>query len=730
MRESMPSLSDLVLRHSPAGIAVFEGKELCVRDANPAFLSFLRLSEAAIGQPLRRLLPALPPAMFDALQAALSTGRNVAYGEVASAAVLDDAAAPRFWDATCLGLGDGLVALMLHDVTESVRARQQLAEQEQWLRMAQELSVVGFVIMRALRDAAGRIEDFAFVYANRAALQANRMQPADIGRRTLRDVFPVPANQALLDKAVQVVDTGETADFDICLQTEDGERWYRELIIKVGDGLAASFIDITDRRQVQQALETSEARVRLALNAAPISPFTRDRDLRLTWVYNPAAVASGNTYLGKLPRDGYHPDDAAVLEEDMRQVMESGIGGGRRQQVRLHDGRVCWFDVYFLPLRDDRGNVVGITGAVHDVTAAAEAQRQLKEAEERLQIAVEAANMGAWEQDLARREVRHTRSLMTLYGLPPSEGPTPIGRFAALIPEQDRQQLAKDYRQAIQKGKELRSEFRIRRPDGELRWMQLCGRALHDERGKAYKLVGVTLDITSQRQIRERLDHFARTVAHDLKAPLRAMTNFSGLLKRLAGNRLEPQAQRYIEQILYSGRQMNELIDGLLQYAQSTPGDRIREPVALEQVLRQALEQLEPAIEETAARIEHRPLPVVSGNRVLLTQVLQNLIGNALKFRASGPPRIRISAERQGEQWVIAVQDNGIGIPEGWQERLFEPFLRAHREQGFAGLGLGLALVKDIIEDHGGRIWVKSAPEGGTTFYFTLPTADEPALRS
>src|SRR5690606_12429985 len=105
-------------------------------------------------------------------------------------------------------------------------------------------------------------------------------------------------------------------------------------------------------------------------------------------------------------------------------------------------------------------------GAVHDVTAAAEAQRQLKEAEERLQIAVEAANMGAWEQDLARREVRHTRSLMTLYGLPPSEGPTPIGRFAALIPEQDRQQLAKDYRQAIQKGKELRSEFRIRRPDG------------------------------------------------------------------------------------------------------------------------------------------------------------------------------------------------------------------------------------------------------------------------
>src|SRR5690606_39994869 len=112
-----------------------------------------------------------------------------------------------------------------------------------------------------------------------------------------------------------------------------------------------------------------------------------------------------------------------------------------------------------------------------------------------------------------------------------------------------------------QKGKQLRSEFRIRRPVGELRWMQLCGRALHDERGKAYKLVGVTLDITSQRQIRERLDHFARTVAHDLKAPLRAMTNFSGLLKRSAGTRLEPQAQRYIEQILCSGRQMNELID-------------------------------------------------------------------------------------------------------------------------------------------------------------------------
>lgn len=730
MRESIQSLSDLVLRRSPAGIAVLEGDELRIRYANPAFLSFLRLPQESIGQRLGHLLPKLPAALISTLREALRTGKNVSYGEVGAAAVLGAGAGSMFWDAACLALDGNVVALMLHDVTDVVRTRLELAEQEQWLRMAQELSVVGFVIMRAIRNAAGKIVDFDFVYANPAALRADHMQPTDVGRLTLRDVFPVPANQALLDKAVQVVETGETADFDISLQTEDGERWYRELIIKVGDGIAASFIDITERRRVQQALETSEARVRLALKAAPISLFTRDRDLRLTWLYNPPSVAGGNSYLGTRPRDIYHPEDAAVLEEDMRRVLDSGVGGGRRQRVRLRNGRVCWFDVYVLPLRDERGEVIGITGAVHDVTAAAEAQRQLKEAEERLQIAVEAANMGAWEQDLARREVRHTRSLLPLYGLPPSEGPTPIGTITALIPEEDRRRLSQDYRQAILRGKELRSEFRVRHPDGTLRWMQLCGRALHDDQGKAYKLVGVTLDITSQHQTRERLDHFARTVAHDLKAPLRAMGNFSELLKRSLGNRLAPQEHRYIEQILSCARQMNELIDGLLQYAQAAPSDRIREPVALDQVLRQVLEQLEPAIEETEARIEHARLPVVSGNRVLLTQVLQNLIGNALKFRSSGSPRIRVSAERQSEQWVVAVRDNGIGVPEGWQERLFEPFLRAHREQGFAGLGLGLALVKDIIEDHGGRIWVKPTPEGGTTFYFTLPAVDEPALRS
>ena len=201
------------------------------------------------------------------------------------------------------------------------------------------------------------------------------------------------------------------------------------------------------------------------------------------------------------------------------------------------------------------------------------------------------------------------------------------------------------------------------------------------------------------------------------------MKGFADLIEKDAGEALEEHTVVLLDRIVQGANRMQELVADLLDYAragtQQTPSDVI----GCEEALESALADLEAAISEGGVVVTHDELPLVRGDRVGLTEVFENLIGNAMKFHGPDVPVIHIGAERRGPDWCLWVRDNGIGIGSRFAERIFEPFRRLHTRAEYSGTGIGLAICRKIVERHGGRIWVESEPEKGSTFFFTLPAA-------
>lgn len=217
------------------------------------------------------------------------------------------------------------------------------------------------------------------------------------------------------------------------------------------------------------------------------------------------------------------------------------------------------------------------------------------------------------------------------------------------------------------------------------------------------------------------LEQFARVASHDLRAPLRSIGGFVQLLGEEYGDALDPRANEWIGRVLGSVRRMDALVDDLLVYARLRPGERPSEPTRLAEVFECAVEVLGGPIEEAGAEVTRGDLPEVVGCPRQLEQVFQNLIGNAITYRGEATPRVHVWAVENGKNHVVAVRDNGIGIDPEHSERIFEVFERLHTSRAYPGTGVGLAICRQVVENHGGRIWVEPTPGGGSTFSFTLP---------
>jgi light-regulated signal transduction histidine kinase (bacteriophytochrome) len=216
------------------------------------------------------------------------------------------------------------------------------------------------------------------------------------------------------------------------------------------------------------------------------------------------------------------------------------------------------------------------------------------------------------------------------------------------------------------------------------------------------------------------LEQFVSMATHGLQEPLRSISAFADLLQRK--EQLSEEGQTYLDFIRTGAGRMKELISDLLAYTAPRPTHCgcPRRFHGAKRFGRQSA-NCSMVIREKEARIVCGPLPVLAGNRLQLKQVLQNLIGNALKYSGERPPEIHISAKRHEGDWIFCVRDNGIGLDMKYAELIFEPLKRLHGKEEIPGTGIGLAICKRVIERHGGRIWVESQPGQGSTFYFSLP---------
>ncbi len=217
------------------------------------------------------------------------------------------------------------------------------------------------------------------------------------------------------------------------------------------------------------------------------------------------------------------------------------------------------------------------------------------------------------------------------------------------------------------------------------------------------------------------LQQFAYVASHDLQEPLRAVTGFLTLLASKQAGNLDADSQRYINHAVEGAHRMRALVNDLLTYARVESRGRELKPVQLSKILDRVKLDLSAAIDESAAVIISDELPTLTGDPAQLGQLFQNLIGNAIKFRNSRAPEIRIKCQPQNNDWLFSVQDNGRGFDMEHAERIFVIFQRLQGREQASGTGIGLALCKKIVERHNGKIWVESKPDQGSTFFFTLP---------
>ncbi|MEN6517984.1 MAG: ATP-binding protein [Methanospirillum sp.] len=482
-------------------------------------------------------------------------------------------------------------------------------------------------------------------------------------------------------------------------------------------------------------LERQRGLLDAILGALPYRVSLWNRDERLVWANERFAAERGEPGEALVGRSWRElGDHAAMVEPLVGEGLEAIVTGtpvSREIETAGPGGRE-WRAVTFLPFGRDALLLI-----TEDVTGRKRAGEALRESEERLRLAQESANVAVWDWDVRTGVYTSTPEFFRLYGLGEDRAIT-YDQWRARVHPDDVEWVETGSQEALARGEAFDMEHRIVRPSGEVRWIAATGRGVRDEQGAVVRVLGVNIDITGRKEADLRiaryaedlarsnreLQRFAYVASHDLQEPLRSIVSFSQLLERRYKGRLGEDADEYIAFIVEGGTRMQALIRDLLQLSRVETMARPPVPTDANAVAADVARSLARTAGDLAVRITVEPLPTVMVDPPQLEQVLTNLVSNAIKYRRPGVPlEVRISATRRGDLWEIAVRDNGIGIEEDYFDRIFQMFQRLHTKEEYEGTGIGLAVVKKIVERHGGTIRVESTPGEGSTFFFTLPAA-------
>jgi PAS domain S-box-containing protein len=482
---------------------------------------------------------------------------------------------------------------------------------------------------------------------------------------------------------------------------------------------------------------------RVAIDSEHLAAIVRSSDDAILSKDRNATVTSWNEAAERLY--GYRADEivgrsvATIIPPERQgeelEIIAKVLAGERVEHYETErvrkDGTRLVVSLTASPIHGANGEIVGVSTQARDISAT---QRALLQAEQQLHGAPVGIAVFTLTPESSAQLVSANPEMTRLLGygadelqkLSPGELTHPDDR------EEERilfEQLAAGRRTSF--GLEKRN----RHKDGSWIWVWLTVSRL-GSRDQPLTAIAHVLDITERkaaeaeleltRRNLERsnteLDQFAYVASHDLKEPLILLSAYARMLAERHGDALDEEGRTFLGHVRGEATRMKSMIDDLLDYSRLQTRVEDWSSVELGEVLDTALHTLGPRIEEADAKVEVRSsLPVVEGSPAQFERLFRNLVGNAIKFRGERPPVVQVSAERRGTEWLVAVEDNGIGVDPGKAGRIFDVFQRLHSQDQYAGTGMGLAICKRIVERHGGRIWVDPAPGGGSVFKFTLP---------
>jgi PAS domain S-box-containing protein len=499
----------------------------------------------------------------------------------------------------------------------------------------------------------------------------------------------------------------------------------------------------TERQRVAEALHSTKERFRIAAETSNDLVYEWDLGQNIQWFGDIDGLLGYD--LNEFPRtlqafvDSLHPEHAEPIMAAVHAHVQQGVPYATEYRMRRKDGTYHWWTARGMTERSADGNPVRMIGTVTDITERKRAEQALQDSEERLRNTIVEAPFPILVHAEDGAVIMSSKVWHEITGYSPDELRT-TGDWTARAYGVNQARVMDDIERLYSlTGREAEGEYTIRTASGESRIWDFSSAPLGRLADGRRAAISMAVDVTERKRVEERLDstladlersnkeleQFAYIASHDLQEPLRMVASYTQLLAQRYEGQLDDKADKYIAYAVDGAVRMQRLINDLLEYSRVSTRARPPGTVDAEKTLDEVKKNLSATLLENQATVTHDDLPAISVDATQFLQLLQNLIGNAIKFHREEAPHVHISARDLGAEWLFSVRDNGIGFEEKFAGRIFVIFQRLHTRLEYPGTGIGLALCKRIVERHGGKIWCESVSGQGTTFYFTIPKPKE-----
>ena len=766
-KQTEPEISDIkkafaIFLHAPMAVALVTGKDYILELANDEAVKILGRGEEIIGKPILDTLPQHEAqSLIEAFDEVRTTGEAFFGNEVPVTTAADKKQEKRYFNLLCQpyfkkdSAEVSGVLIIFDNVTEQVIARRKAEEgEEKYHRLFNSIDQ-GYCTLEVLFEG-DRCVDYRYLETNPAFERQSGL--TNVVGKTIRELAP-DIEPKWFDYYGSVARTGEP----IRLEEESKalNKWFEVYAVKLGradDNLVGVyFTDITTRKNAEKSIRQRENNLRNTILQAPVAMAILRGPTFVVDVANDAMFELWGRSKEELQNKSIFEALPEAKNQGYEELLTRVFTTGDRFSAqgipinlpRNSEIKTIYINLLYEAFREVDGTVSGVIGVATDVTEQVLSRMKAEESSKDFQFVTDFMPQMIWITRPDGYHYYYNKQWYDYTGL--TYGETQGEGWNTVFHPDDRDRAWSHWRHSLATGDPYEIEYRCRRYDGEYRWV--LGRALplKDETGTILKWFGTCTDIHDQKmqsqlleqKVQERtselqlaiqelkrsnanLEEFAHAASHDLKEPVRKIHFFTHMLKEQLSTQISESQARSFNRIENATNRMGNLIDDLLLYSHVTQTPHEKESVDLNKKVQLVLEDLELDIEERRATINVGKLPIVQGYRRQIQQLFQNLISNAIKYsKKDVSPVVEISSdevEKDGMRYhAISVKDNGIGFEPEYAKKIFQMFARLHGKTEYSGTGVGLSIVKKVVENHNGHITVESRPGEGSTFRVLLP---------